>query len=206
MCWNAEVSLQSFLIGIGATFVAYQKGLSFPTTLFCLTIVFMQLIEYFVWTYYNNPTVNFVASLSASLLLWLQPLASILTLQTKWVLGIVLLYLGLSMVGFLLFTDLDKLCETYQMKRAENGHLQWTWLQKDTKTTVSLVFYFIFLLTPLLLQGQYVLLSLALSTLGLSLYSFYKENTWGSMWCWLVNYLVVGTCGYQIVFRDGIKN
>ncbi len=199
MCWNAEVSLQSFLIGIGATFVAYQKGLPFPTTLFCLTIVFMQLIEYVVWTYYDNPTVNFVASLSAVFLLWLQPLASILTLQTKWTIEILLLYVGVSGIGFLLFTDLDKLRETYQMKRAENGHLQWNWLQKDTKTTVSLVFYFIFLLTPLLLRKEYTLLGITLSTLGLSLYSFYKENTWGSMWCWLVNYIVVAVCGYQII-------
>jgi hypothetical protein len=199
MCWNAEVSLQSFLIGITAVFFANQKGLPLPTTLFCLTIVFMQLIEYFVWTYYDNPTVNFTASLSASFLLWLQPLASILTLQTKWIIEILLLYVGLSGIGFLLFTDFDNLRNIYQMKRGENGHLQWNWLQKDTKTTVSLVFYFVFLLTPLLLRKEFTLLGITLSTLGLSLYSFYKDNTWGSMWCWLVNYIVVGVCGYQIL-------
>jgi hypothetical protein len=83
MCWNAEVSFQSFLIGIGAIGIAYQKGLSFPTTLFSLTIVLMQLVEGIVWTYYENKTVNFLASVAAASLLWLQPVASILTLQSK---------------------------------------------------------------------------------------------------------------------------
>ena len=70
MCWNAEVSLQSFLIGITAAFVGYQNGLSFPITLFCLTIVLMQLIEYFVWSSEGNERANFRYSVLASLLLW----------------------------------------------------------------------------------------------------------------------------------------
>lgn len=198
MCWNAEVSLQSFLIGFTAIFIANQKGLSFPITFFCLTIVFMQLIEYFVWTYYDNPTVNFTASLSAAGLLWLQPIASMLTLESNQMIPFMQAYIGLSLLTFLLPTKLPYE-ERYTMKRAENGHLQWNWLQKDVQTTISLVLYFIFLLTPLLLRKQYTLLSITLTTLAISLFSFYKDNTWGSMWCWIINYLVVGICGYQLI-------
>lgn len=198
MCWNAEVSLQSFLIGITAVFFANQNGLPFPTTLFCLTIVFMQLIEYFVWSYYDNPTVNFVASFSAAFLLFLQPVASLLTLSSKYTTYALLVYVGLALAAFVVM-DMSRLREKYKMRRAENGHLAWNWIQNDLQTTLSLVVYFLFLFTPLLLRGQYTLLGISLTTLFVSLYSFYKENTWGSMWCWIVNYIVVGICGYQIL-------
>jgi hypothetical protein len=198
MCWNAEVSLQSFLIGFTAIFIANQKGLSLPITIFCLTIVFMQLIEYFVWTYYDNPTVNFTASLAAAGLLWLQPIASMLTLESNQMIPFIQAYVGLSFLAFLLPRKIPYE-ERYTMKRAENGHLQWNWLQKDVQTTISLVLYFIFLLTPLLLRKQYTLLSITLMTLAISLFTFYKDNTWGSMWCWIINYLVIGICGYQVL-------
>ena len=58
MCWNAEVSLKTFLVGIIGIGVAAFLGMSLPIVLFCLTIVFMQLIEYVVWTYYDDETVN----------------------------------------------------------------------------------------------------------------------------------------------------
>ena len=193
MCWNAEVSLQSFLIGFTATLIAYQKGLSLPTILFCLTIVFMQLIEYVVWTWYENKEVNVAASMAAFTLLWLQPIASMMTLDTNLFLQA---YLGITLLSFL-FSRKDT--AKYRMTRGENGHLVWHWLQKDWQTLISLVVYFFFLFTPLLLTGNLLLLTISLGTLGLSLYSFYKDNTWGSMWCWIVNYIVVGISGYQML-------
>lgn len=197
MCWSAEVSLQSFLIGGLSIVIAYQKGLSLPVTFFCMTIVGMQLVEYFVWTFFNNPTVNFQASLAAAGLLFLQPIASILTLPSS---SIPMFLIAYGLLGsLLLFTDSTPLVEKYRMSRGENGHLVWHWLGKDKRTAISLVVYFLFLFVPLLLTGQYTLLSIALATLGLSLYSFFKENTWGSMWCWIVNYLVVGVSAHQVL-------
>ncbi len=196
MCWSAEVSLQSFLIGITATFVGYQNGLSFPVTLFCLTIVFMQLIEYFVWSDLDNERANFRYSVLAAGLLWLQPVASIYTLPSKWFSTAVGSYIGLSFVGSLM--NQKPLEETYRMEKGENGHLVWKWLGKTRETAISLLVYFVFLLGPLVIQKEWTLLTLALTTLAGSLYSFYEANTWGSMWCWFVNYLVVGLAGFQL--------
>ena len=198
MCWSAEVSLQSFSIGILAVFIAYRNGLSLPTTLFCLTIVFMQLIEFFVWTYMDNKQVNFIASVSANTLLWLQPIASILTLERKQAIPAFFLYIGLSFFAFLIPKD-KPLGEIYKMTQGDNAHLVWHWLQKDTRTMISLLVYFVFLFGPLVYQKQWLLLTLATSTLGLSLYSFSKDNTWGSMWCWLVNYIVIGISANQVL-------
>lgn len=196
MCWNAEVSLQSFLIGITAVFVAYQKGLSLPMTLFCLTIAFMQLIEYFVWRFYENKKVNYYASISAIVLLWLQCLASILTLPSSLFFSFLFPFLGLSFLGVTLFPSTK---EELSMYKGENGHLVWAWLQKDKKTAIELAIYFFFLLTPLVIAKQYLLLGVSLTTLAASLYSFYESNTWGSMWCWIVNYIVVGVAANQVL-------
>lgn len=199
MCWNAEVSLRSFLIGSLAIGIAYQKGLSLSTTIFCLTIVFMQLIEYFVWTFYTNTDVNFVASLAAAFLLWLQPVASMLTLQPSLMVPALQLYGGLTFLGFFLLSENRDMRSTYRMSRADNGHLQWHWLDNSWKTNLSLLVYFVFLFVPLLFREQWEVLVLAVSTLGLSLYQFSNYNTWGSMWCWIVNYIVVGICMKQVL-------
>lgn len=197
MCWNAKVSIQSFALGITAVFFAYAKGLSIPTTLFCLTIVFMQLIEYVAWTNIENPDINYQVSLWANFLLWLQPVASILTLSPTLSVPFLALYSLLTLLGKLI--EPGPLRERYRMYAGENKHLVWNWLQKDVYTTVSLVVYFFFLFVPLLFSGQFTILFLAISTLGISLYSFWKDNTWGSMWCWLVNYIVVGVSFQQIL-------
>lgn len=197
MCWSAEVSLQSFWIGVLAVLIGYHYGLSLPTTVFCLTIVLMQLIEYFVWSDYENPRANVRYSILAAALLWLQPVASIMTLPSSWILPLLGSYSGVSFLGSLL--NKEPVEETYRMYRGENGHLVWNWLKKDWQTGASLLVYFIFLLGPLIVQKQWVLLTFVSSTLVGSLISFYQYNTWGSMWCWIVNYLVVGVCGYQVL-------
>lgn len=197
MCWNAEVSLQSFGIGIAAILIAYAKGLSLPMVLFCLTIVFMQLIEYIVWTYYDNPQVNYWASVSAAFLLWLQPIASILTLPSTWIPNTLGVYILFTLLGKVF--NVNTLPEEYKMYKGPNGHLVWNWLQKDKKTFIELLIYFVFLFFPLVWGKQWLILGISLSTLLVSLYTFYEANTWGSMWCWLVNYIVVGVAARQVL-------
>ncbi len=195
MCWNAQVSLQTFLIGVIGIIVGVQYGLSLPVAFFCLSISLMQLIEYFVWSYYDNKSVNYYASVAASLLLWIQPIASITTLSSPHIRNSMLLAYGaLSVLGQLFERKTD-----YSMTRAPNGHLAWNWIQKDALTYASLVVYMIFLFVPIFLNKNYGLLTLALGTLGISLYSYWKANTWGSMWCWIVNGIVLLTSGQAVI-------
>jgi hypothetical protein len=194
MCWNAEVSLQSFLIGMLGIGIGYVFHISIPVLLFCFTIVCMQLVEYFVWTHYNDSVWNRNMSYAAVGLLWTQPIASILTISNETLrIQFLNAYVLLSVFSLLIQTPKD-----YSMTRAENGHLQWNWLTKEPSTYVSLAIYFIFLFTPLFIQKSYTLLALAISTLGLSVYTFASSNTWGSMWCWIVNVLVLLVVGQGI--------
>lgn len=196
MCWNADVSIKTFFIGIIGIIIGLQYGMSLPVAFFCLSISLMQLIEYFVWSYYDNKTVNYYASIAASFLLWIQPIASILTLTNVNTQQIMLLtYAGLSIIGQSMQDKKD-----YSMTRAPNGHLSWNWMSdRNALSIASLIVYMIFLFTPIILKKHYELAVLAAGTLGLSLYSYWGENTWGSMWCWIVNSLVLLTVGKSII-------
>ena len=195
MCWNAEVSLQSFSLGMLFIFIGTAYGVSTPTLLFCLTIVCMQLIEYTVWSNYDNKDINYKASLAAIGLLCLQPIASILTLADPIRQYIFIAFLMASVVS--LYFSVPK---NISMTRAQNGHLAWNWIDKNS--TVPLVVYFLFLFTPIVLQKNYILLGAALTTLFVSLYTYYKENTWGSMWCWIVNGMVPIVIGSSILTKS----
>jgi len=183
MCWNATVSLQSFLFGIGAICLGSYYGIPFPLLLFYSTIVFMQLIEYIVWTY---PHLNFYASIGAVFLLFLQPIASILTMKDYRIISIVS-YIALTLVYYM-YHGVHP--DEYHMYPGTNGHLVWKWL----RNTSVLWIYFLFLLVPVFLTTSIDMNLLIMITLVASLYGYYKANTWGSMWCWLINLLVIIAC------------
>ena len=181
MCWNADVSIKSFLIGAIAIIGGAIYGISTPFLLFYSTIVCMQLVEYIVWTNINDKTVNFYASIAAVFLLWLQPIFAILTMPN---------YKMISIIAC---------CIMYPGK---DGHLVWKWLEGNR----GLWIYFIFLLTPVFFIVSKEMIALILLTLFASLYGYYKTNTWGSMWCWLVNGLVIIACITGIIRRINYKN
>lgn len=191
MCWNAEVSIQSFGIGLLGIFLAFMTGTSVPTIIFYATIVFMQFIEYIVWTYGADPEINFYASLGGAGLLMLQPIASVLTIGSQSTRLIMLIaYVILGVITHFMDQDGRSLRERYRMETEssiDTPHLIWKWL--DPIPWKSLLVYFIFLIGPLLITKQFDLMALVFLTLGFSIYSFGKG--WGSMWCWIVNGMVV---------------
>ena len=195
MCWNAEVSFQSFGIGLIGIIVASNMGTSPSMLLFFATIVFMQLIEGIVWTYGSNPDINFYASVSAAALLMIQPIASILAIApTSYISPMIISYIVMGLITHLIEhkTDPRSLREQYRM--VGTPHLHWKWL--DPIPWASLTVYFIFLIGPLFLTKQYDFIALVLLTLAFSVYSFGKG--WGSMWCWIVNLMVIVICAKKL--------
>jgi hypothetical protein len=200
MCWNAEVSIQSFVIGLLGIFLAAMTGTSAPTIFFYATIVFMQLVEYIVWTYGSDPDINFYASLGGAGLLMLQPIASICAVSIGlYRVPMLISYVVLGVITQVIDQDGRSLRERYRMETqaspypstdvssSDTPHLIWKWL--DPIPWSSLAVYFFFLIGPLLITKQFDLVALVFLTLGFSIYSFGKG--WGSMWCWIVNGMVV---------------
>jgi len=212
MCWSADASLLSFIVGCLGIVLAVFKGFSPIMIFFFATIVFMQLVEYVVWTYgidtsvesgkaasppsaaqgfgftkcASVSTVNHYASLAAASLLALQPIASILTVSQSYI--PIAVYLILAFIAHLVDNDARSLKERYRM--TSEPQLVWHWLTPTP--TFSLLVYFPFLLIPLLFSQQFLLLGIVLAALAFSLVSF--ARAWGSVWCYAIHSIVVVLC------------
>ena len=79
MCWNKEVSLGSYLIICGISYLLYERNLPNDRLLafFIISYGTMQLFEFFIWVGIDNKKekINKIASIFASLLLYIHPLA-----------------------------------------------------------------------------------------------------------------------------------
>ncbi len=197
MCWNASVSLQSFIIGSLAIAVGAYERLDPTLLFFCATITLMQGIEAVAWSYLAYPSINTLTSYAAAILLWIQPLASIQTLRGT---SFSSYHRPLS-VGYILISLMDLFfnpvsSSQYQML-PKNGHLEWKWIQPFRP---SLFIYFFFLLLPLFLVPNPLLLFFVFVTLGISLYAYGRDNTWGSLWCWQVNGIAIIILLWKLMF------
>ena len=75
MCWNEEVSLNTFLYGtISAIIVILLNKIPIRTILLVYTVSLIQLMEYFTWKNINNKEVIHYLSISGIFILLLQVL------------------------------------------------------------------------------------------------------------------------------------
>jgi hypothetical protein len=127
-------------------------------------------------------------SRAAAMLLWIQPLASIQTLRGTAFsfyyrpLSIAYIVLSLLELGW------NPVPSSHYRMAPKNGHLEWKWIRLFRP---SLLIYFSFLLLPLFLVPNPLLLFFVFVTLGISLYAYGTDNTWGSLWCWQINGIAV---------------
>ena len=199
MCWNAEVSLNTFYMGIFGILLALLNKISYVNIFYYLTIILMQLLEYFGWTYYNNQNANFIISLCISFLLLIQPIASILTLYAfknkhNIMKNMLIIYISYLFIH-LLTNKFSK--NMYYIYKGNNGHLVWNWLSKKNISIVHLLIYLFFFIYPLYIGKSYIPLFLATSTLLISLYTYYKYDTWTSMWCWIASIIII----FSLIFK-----
>lgn len=70
----------------------------------------------------------------------------------------------------------------------KNGHLMWEWLHaKNIVENILLISFLLLYIIPALLIDNKILTGFVIVSLFVSLFFYYKYNTWGSMWCWLSN-------------------
>ena len=186
MCWNATVSLNTFLFSLfGTSFAYFNNVINIYECLFFYSFISMQLVEYFTWKHLNNKKINRLLSQLGMLLIFMQPILFILipnNVKFNVKAPLITLYvIFLVFLGFLIKYD-------YSMVKAPNGHLAWNWL----KVPVFYIFIWItFLLVILLYAKKYILFAIYLLIFLAIYYTYYKTNTWGSLWCWIANGLAL---------------
>ena len=207
MCWNAEVSLNTFifssfvllLIIYNNTYTKYKiKELTVNAYIFLMSFILMQLLEYFIWRNINNAYYNNIFSLCASFIIVVQPVASLMMLTNET--------LKTSMIFMYLFLAIPYSIYQYSINKIYSsvtpmGHLNWHFFNGNLIETICkwLVYLFFFLFS-LFYNGNYVGLIFGISILSLSIYNYYKDVSITSMWCWLINSIMVYYAVYLLFY------
>lgn len=201
MCWNKEISLNTFIASIGVLALIYYNNKytqykigSFDKSvfryLFFISFISIQLVEYFLWKYLNNPRMNKMISIICMIIIFLQPIFLILGftegMQKK------VMFIGYLVFIFIYF------CYRFfinpvkiSSSRAANGHLSWDWMKMRGWEIIFIIIWLGFFIIALTgkdnlsggLIGGFLLLW--------ALYLYYKTNTWGSLWCWIANIVMI---------------
>ena len=182
MCWNAEVSLHTFIFGtiLGIVAIIINKY-PLSTLLLVYTISLIQLMEYFAWRNIHNKRRIFYISIFGTLILLLQViLISYIYLNEKErKYGYIAIFILASIAIFYNFVN-----NKFHMERGENGHLKWLWA--DLPIPLLILGLILWIYPPI--RKRNVIVSIAIIiTLSISLYNYYKYKTWGSMWCYIGN-------------------
>ena len=196
MCWNANVSINTYIFGLFAClFALLNKKINISRFLFAQSWMSMQLIEYFIW---SKSFSNRLLSQIAFIFIVTQPLFSILSISNHTNIKYV------ALVGYLLFTVFMMVIKPwskidFRSVQASNGHLSWKWLDYPK---FAIIIWFLFLSISFALNKEWIKLILLTITAIISYALYSKTLTWGSLWCWLVNLASLYMIG--IVFYDDV--
>lgn len=198
MCWNATVSLNTFAFALFVIVLAYVNSYA-SLTVCALYLLFagIQLVEGLVWlTLDTNGGWNVALAVAAYVIIWLQPIASLLSVRGRDALRnkLAIAYVGSMLALSIAWWLWDSSPTDFRMVPSSNGHLEWKWMSPLFGSPIGIAMislWLFFFLLPAWLNGTYHMLVLGLVTFFISLYTFAQARTVGSMWCWIANLLFV---------------
>lgn len=208
MCWNKEVSLNTFLFSsfVLLLIIYNNKYTQYKIKelnniwvyLFFVSFILMQLIEYFIWKNIDRPFYNKMFTIAAFILLFLQPIASNMLIKDRLIQRpLLFLYLFLF-IPFIIYRLRTKNMNSSVSKL---GHLYWNMLFDTNRIdNLLLLLWFVFFLFPLFYQRSLYGFMFGFITLLIIIYNYYKDGTIGSMWCWIVNSIMIFYAAYLLLY------
>jgi hypothetical protein len=186
MCWNSQVSLNTFSIALFAAVISVLNNVMSPlSALFLMSYSSMQLAEFFLWKNINDPVWNKRFSMLAFVFLLIQPFMSIVRLSEKTRLHTIRNKLLVAYALFILIVVIAIQTTkqiVFKTTIASNGHLKWHWLPPSIWLLAP---WIVFLIMPMYLMGNNITGVLFVSTILLvSIVTYWRDETWGTMWCW----------------------
>jgi len=208
MCWNAEVSLNTFIFSMFVLiFIYYNNEYTkykikiFENKwfyIFLSSIFFIQLFEFFIWKNLKNKYNSFFTKCLLFLII-LQPAFSLMLLSNLNLRNILLIpYLFFGGIFVLNLLTTNKVI-TYVSK---NEHLVWNYF--DIKLGGIVINKFLWLLWtflllfPLFYENKWEFLLFGLITLCFCVYSEY--NSRASTWCWITNFFSIYLITYLLFY------
>lgn len=165
-----------------------------------LSFFSIQLIEYFIWKDIHNTEKNKLYSIIQIVIILLQPYFSIMAIESDKELksNMLKLYIGFVIVIVYIYMNTK---QNMSVDITENGHLKWNRMPNKEYIYFVMLWclYFVFLLYPLYIEHNRMLLLFFCVTLIISLVTYLKYRTYESMWCWLSNFAML-ICLFMILF------
>ena len=187
MCWNQSVSMNTFLFSLFAVLLSFSNGLiDNKIALLYLSFMSMQLVEYFAWGDINNKKKIELLSKVGFTLILLQPAISLLRLPDDKRNIMMSLYAVFILLILTIVKPLKDI--VFSMHKATNGHLAWDWL--PFSLPIALIWLGFFSYYSFSINSYWALVAM-IGSFGLSYYTHYRYNTYGSMWCWICNALSI---------------
>jgi|LauGreSuBDMM15SN_2_FD.fasta_scaffold142071_1 uncharacterized membrane protein HdeD (DUF308 family) len=204
MCWNENVSLNTFLfsgfilalIVYNNTFTKYkiQELNNKWMYLFIASFILMQLIEFFIWRNINNKFYNNIFSIAATLLLIMQPIASIMILTNNKIRDLLLIaYLSIA-IPFSIYKFSNK---HIQSEISECGHLKWNFFGTTSIVWIVWLFFFLF---SFVYEKKWFGLIFGCVALLIAFINYKNDHTAWSMWCWGVNSIMIYYAIYLLIY------
>jgi hypothetical protein len=199
MCWNQNVSLNTFMFSFFILMLIFYNNNytqykisefdSIYVYLFFLSFMSMQLIEFFIWKNINNKSLNKFYSILGLLLVVLQPIISLMMLNDNNLkYNLITTYIAFS--SLFVYYKLAKFDTISSVSK--NGHLKWDWFH-FTKYEFIIIYglWLLFLIYSPIVNKHYKILFYVMSLFAISMYSFYKDGSEGSLWCWSINTIMI---------------
>jgi hypothetical protein len=197
MCYSPEVSIGTFLFvsGISAYIWNRNKGDDRAASLLFFVIVFMQLIEFFLWTNQTCGPVNRTFSSIVPILLYIQPLLfSLIIWKFRAGFGSYTPYIFygwlFALIPSLFYMNSIGLFQNC-IRKGQNGHLRWdvsSLIDFSNNRVFPIAYYGSLLYLFATLKDRFLsFLLLLVGFISMALTSNILDSSWGSVWCHSVN-------------------
>jgi hypothetical protein len=181
MCWNAEVSLNTFIFGmISMIIVIIFNKISYNIILFTLTLTLIQLLEYYTWKNIDNIDIIYNLSIIGYLIISIQLIILNYTLLNNNDKPVALIILIILIIYIFIYNYQNN---KFNMEIGENKHLIWHWIDIPLPILIIIMVFYIY---PAF-RYNYISFIVMVIILLPSLYYYYKYKTWGTMWCYYSN-------------------
>lgn len=204
MCWNKDISLNTFLfssfvlllIFYNNTYTQYKiKDFnSVWVYLFFISFISMQLIEFFIWRNIDNTFYNHIFSTMAAILIFIQPIITLMLLPD---ISLRNNLMAAYSVFFIPYFTYKFITNNMKSKISNKGHLVWLFFDTNILLFLGWLFFFLF---SFFYTRSIPTLIFGILLFCISYYNYYEDNTIGSMWCWVVNSIMIFYAFYLLFY------
>lgn len=207
MCWNKEVSLNTFLFSSSVfllilynnryTFYKIPDFNRFWICVFIGIVILIQLVEYFIWINVDNLFYNKLFTFLAMTIIFFQPITTMMNIKNEKIKKMMIISYLCLMIPYILMNYNKNIYSTVSPK----GHLSWNLMNYENKFAkiIGLAWLFFFLF-PLFYEEYNVGFIFGILTLLVIYYNYINDNSVESMWCWVVNSIMIYYAGYLMFY------